>query len=165
MREEIRNRLNVLSIMFLFFSAGIVGNAQAALFMARDHIVVDLRYGVDWLRCSVGQRWDGETCTGEVLSLNHEMIVQAIEQANEQLGGKWRLPNREELEGLVCNECDNPKIDTEIFPGTDSVPYWTGQVNKFAKRHVWSVNFATGLTYGRFFPYQQLAVRLVRDRH
>ena len=131
MREEIRNRLNVLSIMFLFFSAGIVGNAQAALFMARDHIVVDLRYGVDWLRCSVGQR----------------------------------LPNREELEGLVCNECDKPKIDVEMFPGTDSVPYWTGQVNKFAKRHVWSVNFATGLTYGRFFPYQQLAVRLVRDRH
>ena len=83
MREQIRNRLNVLSIMFLFFSAGIVGNAQAALFMARDHIVVDLRYAVDWLRCSVGQRWEGETCTGEVLSLNHATIKQAIEQANK----------------------------------------------------------------------------------
>jgi hypothetical protein len=26
------------------------------------------------------------------------------------------------------------------------------------------VNFFTGNTYGRFFPYQELAVRLVRDR-
>ena len=36
--------------------------------------------------------------------------------------------------------------------------------NKFAKRHFWSVNFYTGNTYGRFYPYQSLAVRLVRNR-
>ncbi|MDB2389625.1 DUF1566 domain-containing protein [Alphaproteobacteria bacterium] len=164
MREKIRNRLYVLSIMLLFYGVGGIHTAHAALFMARDHLVVDLRYGIDWLRCSIGQRWDGNTCVGEVLSLDHDMIAQAIEQANEQLGGEWRLPNREELEGLVCHECGKPMIDAEMFPGTDIVPYWTGEVNKFAKRHIWSVNFSTGLTYGRFFPYQQLAVRLVRDR-
>ena len=164
MREQMRNQLYVLSIMLLFFGAGVANNAQATLFIARDHIVVDLRHGVDWLRCSIGQRWNGETCIGELISLNHEMIAQAIEQANEQLGGEWRLPSRIELEGLVCNECGPPKIDADMFPATDVVPYWTGQINKFAKRHIWSVNFATGLTYGRFFPYQQLAVRLVRDR-
>ena len=84
MREQIRNRLNVLSIMFLFFSAGIVGNAQAALFMARDHIVVDLRYGVDWLRCSVGQRWDGETCTGEVSPRGGMRLVSFLDGSCEQ---------------------------------------------------------------------------------
>jgi len=43
-------------------------------------------------------------------------------------------------------------------------PYWTGEVNGFAARHFWSVNFMTGYTYGRFFPQQELAVRLLRDR-
>ena len=58
MREQMRNQLYVLSIMLLFFGAGFANNAQATLFMARDHIVVDLRHGVDWLRCSIGQRWN-----------------------------------------------------------------------------------------------------------
>ena len=137
MREQIRNQLYVLSIMLIFFGAGFANNAQATLFMARDHIVVDLKHGVDWLRCSIGQRWNGETCIGELISLNHEMIAQAIEQANEQLGGEWRLPSRIELEGLVCNECGPHKIDADMFPATDVVPYWTGQINKFAKRHIW----------------------------
>ena len=34
--------------------------AQAASFMARDHLVVDLRFGVEWLRCTVGKVWNGE---------------------------------------------------------------------------------------------------------
>ena len=164
MREQMRNQLYVLSIMLIFFGAGFANNAQATLFMARDHIVVDLKHGVDWLRCSIGQRWNGETCIGELISLNHEMIAQAIEQANEQLGGEWRLPSRVELEGLVCHECERPKISKKYFPQTSSEPYWTGEVNGFAARHFWSVNFMTGYTYGRFFPQQELAVRLVRDR-
>ena len=138
---------------------------HAANFLTRDHLVVDLRHGIDWLRCSVGQVWDGTGCVGDVLTLNHEQIEQAIEQANEQLGGSWRLPSREELEGLVCESCVPPLIDDEVFPNTSAEPYWTGQVNGMAKRHYFSVNFFNGWTYGRFFPSQQLAVRLVRDRY
>ena len=139
--------------------------ANAANFLTRDHLVVDLRHGIDWLRCSVGQVWDGTGCVGEVLTLNHEEIEQAIQQANEQLGGSWRLPTREELEGLVCESCTPPMIDAKIFPNTSAEPYWTGEVNGMAKRHYFSVNFFNGWTYGRFFPTQQLAVRLVRSRY
>lgn len=139
--------------------------ANAANFMTRDHLVVDLRHGIEWLRCSVGQVWDGTGCVGKVLNLNHEEIELAIKQANEQLGGSWRLPNREELEGLVCETCPPPLIDRKVFPDTSAEPYWTGQVNGMAKRHYFSVNFFNGWTYGRFFPTQQLAVRLVRDRY
>jgi hypothetical protein len=138
--------------------------ANAANFMTRDHLVVDLRHGIEWLRCSVGQVWDGKGCRGDIVTLDHDEIDQAIELANEQLGGIWRLPDREELEGLVCPTCGPPMIDAEIFPGTSGEPYWTGQVNDMARRFYFSVNFLNGWTYGRFQSSKQLAVRLVRDR-
>ncbi|OUU46605.1 MAG: hypothetical protein CBC12_10960 [Candidatus Puniceispirillum sp. TMED52] len=133
-------------------------------FIMRDHIVIDIKSGVEWLRCSVGQSWDGETCIGKIVKLNHEDIKQAITIANEQLGGNWRLPNVEELEGIVCHECAGAKIDAEAFPNTSAEPYWTGEQNPYATRHYYTVNFFTGDRYGRFFPYQEMAVRLVQDR-
>ena len=133
-------------------------------FLARDHLIIDLRNGVEWMRCSVGQQWNGTRCDGEIIRLNHDDVAKAIVIANEQLGGNWRLPSREELEGLVCAACETIKIDSDSFPQTVPEPYWTGEVNGFAARHFWSVNFMTGYTYGRFFPQQELAVRLVRDR-
>ena len=140
--------------------------AQAASFMARDHLVVDLRFGVEWLRCTVGKVWNGETCVGEAVRLNHEQIEIAIEQASEQLGEGWRLPTLEELEGLVCEECGRPMIDADVFPATEAEPYWTGEENGFsAKNYFFSVNFFNGWTFGRFPPSKPLAVRLVRDRN
>lgn len=132
----------------------------------RDHIVKDLALGIEWMRCSVGQRWDPEqeTCWGEAVRLNHEEIAQAIEQANAQLGDGWRLPDLDELESLVCDECPAPKIDALLFPNTMAEPYWTGKQNFWSPRHYWTVSFMTGDRYGRFFPDQRMMVRLVRDK-
>ena len=140
--------------------------AEAANFMARDHLIVDLRFGVEWLRCSVGKVWNGTTCVGEAVRLNHDQIGIIIEQASEQLGEGWRLPTLEELEGLVCEKCGRPMIDQEIFPATEAEPYWTGEQNGFSsKKYFLSVNFFNGWTFGRFPPSKPLAVRLVRDRN
>ncbi len=133
-------------------------------FLVRDHIVIDLQSGVEWMRCSVGQQWDGNSCAGAAVALNHDEIAKAIVIANEQLGPGWRLPSLAELEGLVCETCAPVKVELDSFPNTMAEPYWTGEVNSFASRHIWSVNFMTGHTYGRFFPTQRILVRLVRDR-
>ena len=133
-------------------------------FMVRDHLVIDLRNGVEWMRCSVGQVWNGSDCEGEALQLTQEDAAKAIIIANEQLGQGWRLPSRAELETLVCNKCKPVKIELDSFPDTLAEPYWTGEINGFARRHIWTVNFMTGHTYGRFFPNQEVLVRLVRDR-
>ena len=138
--------------------------AKSGQFLVRDHIVIDLQNAVEWMRCSVGQQWDGKTCAGEAVALNHDEIAKAIVIANEQVGPGWRLPSLAELEGLVCETCAPVKIELDSFPNTMAEPYWTGEVNSFASRHVWSVNFMTGHTYGRFFPTQRILVRLVRDR-
>ena len=144
----------------------ILASSTHAQFYKQGNLVTDLEQGIIWLRCSLGQRWDPTTeqCQGEAMRLSHAEIDQAILQANEQLGGEWRLPTLAELEGIVCLECPAPKIDTEVFPNTASEPYWTSEANWIAQRSRWSVSFMTGLKYGRFFPQQQLAARLVSDR-
>jgi hypothetical protein len=133
-------------------------------FIVRDHLVIDLQHGVEWMRCSVGQIWNGSDCEGVAVQLTQEDVAKAIVIANAQLGSGWRLPSRTELEGLVCKACAPVKIELDSFPNTLGEPYWTGEVNGFAPRHIWTVNFMTGHTYGRFFPTQQVLVRLVRDR-
>ena len=139
--------------------------SQGTSFMARDHLVIDLRFGVEWLRCTVGTVWNGETCVGQAVRLSQDQVKIAISQANEQLGEGWRLPTLEELEGLVCDSCGTPMIDAEMFPATQSEPYWTGETNAFSSRHYYSVNFINGWTFGRFLAGKPLAVRLVRDRN
>ena len=58
---------------------------------------------------------------------------KALDIANEQLGGQWRLPSQAELKSIVCKECSSPKINEEIFPNTDNAPYWTGDQSIFNK--------------------------------
>ncbi len=96
----------VISLLWAAPVILVMASASAnSQYYERDHIVKDLALGIDWMRCSVGQRWDPEqeTCWGEAVRLNHEEIAQAIEQANAQLGDGWRLPDLDELESLVCD--------------------------------------------------------------
>ena len=151
-------------ILTFFSNVNMPVFANDAQFIAKEHIVIDLKSGVEWLRCSVGQRWNGAECIGEIVKLNQEMAGQAIKLANEQLGGNWRLPNRKELESIVCFECGKVKINKEFFPNTPYEPFWTGEKNSWSKQFYWSVNFFTGHTFGRFPGNIPNFVRLVRSR-
>ena len=145
----------------LFFSLKF---ANARQFIDKEHIVIDLLSGVEWLKCSTGQTWNGSECYGEVIRLDFEQMQEAIKQANEQLDGNWRLPTRKELEGLVCKTCNNPKINTDFFPSTASEPYWTSDKNYWSEERFWTINFFTGYSFSRFTKNKPLASRLVRDR-
>lgn len=151
----------LLVAIFCFVS----GHATAQ-FYAENGTVIDFDSKLVWYRCSLGQNYnvDTEQCDGVAVKLNHEEINIALQQAKEQMGGEWRLPSKSELEGLVCYECNPPKINVKYFPGTQGEPYWTGQRNWISPKNYWSVNFMTGDTYGRFFPQQRLLVMIVRDR-
>ena len=138
--------------------------ASDSRFMTKEHIVIDLERQIEWLRCSVGQRWDGSKCSGNIVNLSLDIVPEAIKLANEQLGGKWRLPSKTELTSIVCKECPSPKINKEIFPNTDNAPYWTGDQSIYNSKFYVSVNFHTGFSFNRFSPIKELAVRLVRDR-
>ena len=151
----------VLLILTIKCSNLLAGDSR---FVAKEHIVIDLERQIEWLRCSVGQRWNGSECSGNIVNLSLDMVPKALEIANEQLGGEWRLPSKAELKSIVCKECPSPKIDKEIFPNTDNAPYWTGDQSIFNSKFYVSVNFHTGFSFNRFSPIKELAVRLVRDR-
>ena len=155
----------ITKLLLILYLMGNTSQALSSSFYPKDHIVIDLSKNIEWLRCSVGQQWNGETCFGETMLMNHAVIVQAIDIANQQLGPSWRLPTLEELQSLVCKKCaKGKKFDAKVFPNTDPRAYWTGEKNSMSKGSYWTVNFFTGHKFGRFYPEQEMAVRLVRDR-
>ncbi|AXE33162.1 hypothetical protein DK843_01825 [Chromobacterium phragmitis] len=88
--------------------------------------VRDKRTGLVWLRCSVGQRWDGKRCFGEIRLLRH----QEARRHAAALGHGWRVPAIEELAGIVERRCQNPAINRNIFPDVaelydNSAKYWS----------------------------------------
>ena len=156
--------LRFIAFSIILILTGSNSYASDSRFMVKEHIVVDLDHKIEWLRCSVGQRWDGSNCIGNIVNLSLDMVPKALDIANKQLGGQWRLPSKAELTSIVCKECSSPKINEEIFPNTDNAPYWTGDQSIFNTKFYVSVNFHTGFTFNRFSPIKELAVRLVRDR-
>ena len=156
-------------IIILFFTVFSTNKLTANdNFYSKGHIIHDLKLNLLWLRCSVGQNWNSKTnsCDGKALKLKMSQINEVIIQANNQLGGSWRLPTRKELENLVCMSCEKSKINNKFFPNTPYEPFWTSEKNNWSKTKgfYWSVNFFTGHTFGRFPGHIPNFVRLVRER-
>ncbi len=160
-------KLSYLALTITIFSSLLFSDAKAEKnrFRVEEHIIIDKQHNIEWLRCSVGQRWNGSTCIGQIVNLSLDTVPQAIELAGEQLGGVWRLPTKKELKSIVCSDCPSPKINKDIFPNTDNAPYWTGDRSIFNRKFFVSVNFHTGFSFNRFLPLKELAIRLVRDRN
>ena len=154
----------VLIVLIIFFQSFLIFPIVARDFIDKGYYIIDLKLRIEWLKCTAGQVWEDDKCKNEPLRLNMQDAKKAIDLLNEQLGGKWRLPNKKELKSLICKGCDSPKIDIKIFPETPADSFWTSQRNWWSPKFFWSVNFFTGHTYGRFVPEKELYVRYVRDR-
>ena len=86
--EKMKN-LCFTVLCFVLITHGSNTYAEGRRFITNDHIVVDLEHQIEWLRCSVGQQWDGQTCVGNIVNLSLDVVPQALDLANEQLGGTW----------------------------------------------------------------------------
>ena len=143
--------------------------ASEGLRLQRDGPVArDYLNQLEWMRCSVGQHWENESCIGEVLMLSVAEAQEIIERVANLDGGGWRLPTVKEIQTIVSKVENRPddfeaNIDLETFPNTFAGPYWTSDRSFYTTRYQWSVNFFTGQSYNRFFPTQKIAVRLVRS--
>ena len=143
--------------------------ASEGLRLQRDGPVArDYLNQLEWMRCSVGQHWENESCIGEVLMLSVAEAQEIIERVANLDGGGWRLPTVKEIQTIVSKVENRPddfeaNIDLQTFPNTFAGPYWTSDRSFYTTRYQWSVNFFTGQSYNRFFPTQKIAVRLVRS--
>ncbi len=129
----------------------------------KQFTIGDRAAGLEWLRCSAGQVWNGFTCIGVAQMLTLEQANQAAAMASRELGGAWRLPTLPELQSLVCADCPPPKIDGRLYPNTMATAYWTSTENRWSFGRQWTVNFYTGHAFGRNAPTMSRHLRLVRD--
>ena len=72
----------------------------------------------------------------------------------------WRMPTKEELEGILASS-GSPRIDTTWFPNTQASGYWSSLPYVGYAYYAWGVFFSNG--YGFFdYRYSSYYVRLVR---
>ena len=115
-----------------------------------DGTVTDVRTGLQWMRCSLGQAWQGGTCVGEAEKYDWQSAPDVTKALNCQGGyvsyRDWRVPTKEELETLFYCSSGQPKTwnDTGIsckgdfkrppiyqtaFPNTREEVYWSSSVH------------------------------------
>ncbi|MDY0163291.1 DUF1566 domain-containing protein [Desulfobotulus sp.] len=145
--------------------------------------IMDFETGLQWMRCSVGQQWDGESCLGVPQAHTWAQATEAARGMNVVGGyaGKkdWRLPSVEELQSLVfCSsgypehwnntgrscegEYRRPAILEAAFPNTPSTWFWTGEEDAEDPQSAWFVFFHYGSSQtGK--KHNEKYLRFVRD--
>ncbi len=127
--------------------------------------VTDTQTGLHWMRCSLGQDWNGQRCEGSAQRLTFDQAKAALAAFNREGGfagyRDWRLPTREELRSLIyCSTgqpqtwnnsgepCEGnyqrPTIHAEVFPNTPAWNFWTSSAYDASNMPAWEVNFYLG---------------------
>ena len=130
-----------------------------------DGTVTHMPSGLMWMRCSLGQAWDGSACTGTADSYTWQQALQAVASLNDGSGyaghRDWRLPNKNELESIVERACSDPAVNDAVFPYTPSDWYWSSSPFARFPSGAWNVSFNGGCVIAS--PKTELdRVRLVR---
>jgi hypothetical protein len=121
--------------------------------------VWDKQTDLIWQRCSLGQSWDGSSCTGAATGHTWQQALEAAKAA----GGGWALPNKRELQSLVERGCYNPAVNITVFPNTASSWYWSSSSVAGNGDYAWGVAFDDGYD-GLDYKGNGYYVRLVRAR-
>ncbi|MEM0911714.1 MAG: DUF1566 domain-containing protein [Pseudomonadota bacterium] len=97
-----------------------------------------------FMRCSVGQTFDGNTCTGDatLFSWQDALALNRVQIQNEN--SLWRLPNVKELSVIVERNCVRPSINKSVFPETPPDEYWTSTPVRNDATRAWSIAFTNG---------------------
>jgi hypothetical protein len=107
--------------------------------------VADSKTTLTWKRCAEGMTWDGTSCTGSATTFTHD---QALQQATNQAGAGWRLPNVKELSSIVDKNSINPAIDSTSFPATPASLFWSSSPFVTLPSSAWVVDFGVGVVGG-----------------
>ncbi len=129
-----------------------------------DGTVTHNSTGLMWMRCSLGQSWDGETCTGNASTYSWQAAL--VEAQNKSYAGynDWRLPNKNELLSILEQRCESPSINSTVFPSTPSNLFWSSSPLVFYSNQVWFINFADAdVSTGNDEAGTTVSVRLVRS--
>lgn len=136
--------------------------------------LTDRANGLTWMRCQLGQRWSGTTCSGEPGVFYWQQALQEAERIRQQpghalygFGGKhaWRLPDAKELLTLLEGACLKPALNEVLFPRAlagegkevrDGYAYlWSATAAPFNGQIIYLDITQGGLGYRKPFAYPQ----------
>ncbi|SFR54003.1 DUF1566 domain-containing protein [Thiomicrospira sp. ALE5] len=66
-----------------------------------DGTVTDTETNLTWMRCSLGQTWNGSTCLGDASRHNWQTARDLAKESHFADKSDWRLPTVDELHSLV----------------------------------------------------------------
>ena len=132
-----------------------------------DGTLVDIESGLTWMRCSLGQQWNGNRCIGEPQQYTWTSATKASQSFNNAGGyarhTDWRMPSVSELASIVDLNCRYPRIDLTLFPDTPVAIYWTTDAKRGTTNMIYALDF--GVKGIAAIDAQDLNhVRLVRGR-
>ena len=151
---------------------------HAKRYLVQGSIVTDTSTGLMWMRCSLGQNWNGTTCARKAKTYTWKGAMNTVKIIDYEGYDDWRVPTKEELLTLVyCSSgdpdfwvktgggCkggyDRPTILTDIFPNIAASGYWSSSPNGYYSDDAWGVSFYYGYVYNyRSYTYY---VRVVRS--
>lgn len=103
--------------------------------------VLHLATNLMWMRCGLGQTWDGEACTGDASSFTWKEALNASVGYEFNDSTAWRLPNVKELASITERSCTRPSIDETLFPNTRPDDYWSSTPSLADPERAWVVAF------------------------
>ncbi len=131
-------------------------------------VVTDIRTGLSWQRCPVGRQIDDantdffadDSCPlvdqnpldsvadNEDGDPDNDVALtyswyEALDFA-ENTGNAWRMPNLKELASLVEYACEEPAINSNVFPNTAQGLYWSSTPNAVNDASAWTIDFEDG---------------------
>lgn len=126
-----------------------------------DAEVKDKYTDLIWQRCSLGQTWNGTSCTGNAATYKWASALQVA----TNMGSGWRVPNVKELDSIIEQACYSPSINEVFFPNTVSSYYWSSSTVASSSLSAWFVYFSNGKNYAiiRAYKGSNNYVRLVRS--
>jgi hypothetical protein len=117
--------------------------------------------GLMWMRCSLGQNWDGKTCGGAATGYTWGAALQAADRHEFAGHTDWRLPSKNELETIFEGSCYLPTVNDRVFPATPPVYFWSSSPYAGLADGAWSLDFGYGAVNASV-KGGSLHVRLVR---
>lgn len=94
-----------------------------------------------WMRCAIGQTWNGESCTGEAEPYTWKQALKLSVGYEFNLSSNWRLPNIKELSSITERSCTRPSINIDLFPTTPPDDFWTSTPSLTDAERAWVVAF------------------------